>query len=79
LPPALTQYLSDHTGIRHVHLHLDNDLAGRLATEAIMTVLPKRYTVSDEPPPAGSKDFNDYLCDSLGLKRTATKRKEYER
>jgi hypothetical protein len=74
LPPALTQYLTDHPDIQRVHLRLDNDLAGRLATKAIMTVLLKEYDVTDEPPPNGRKDYNDYLCDCSGLPRT--KRKE---
>jgi len=78
LPPALTQYLTDHPDIKSVHLHLDNDLAGRLATQAIMAVLPKRYTVTDEPPPFG-KDYNDYLCDRLNLPRTQTKERREAR
>jgi hypothetical protein len=78
LPPALTQYLSDHPNIKNIHLHLDNDLAGRLATKAIMTVLPERYEVFDEPPPTG-KDYNDYLCDRLNLPRTKPKERSHER
>jgi hypothetical protein len=69
LPPALRQYLTDHPDIRNVHLHLDNDLAGRLAAKAILAVLPKEYVATDEPPPSG-KDYNDYLCDRLGIPRT---------
>lgn len=72
LPPALTQYLADHPDIWRVHLHLDNDLTGRLATKAIITVLLKQYEVLDEPPPTG-KDYNDYLCDRFGLPRTKPK------
>ncbi|GHT83970.1 topoisomerase [Bacteroidia bacterium] len=78
LPPALKQYLGDYPQIRRVHLHLDNDLAGRLATQAIMTVLPKEYTAVDEPPPTG-KDYNDYLCDRSGLPRTKSKERNHER
>lgn len=78
LPPALTQYLKDHPKIQHIHLHLDNDLAGRLATQAIMTVLPKQYTVTDEPPPSG-KDYNDYRCDCLGLPRYQLKERSFAR
>jgi hypothetical protein len=69
LPPALTQYLSGHPYITRIHLHLDNDLAGRLATKAIIAVLPRRYTVFDEPPSSGN-DYNDYLCGCLNLPRT---------
>jgi hypothetical protein len=78
LPPALTQYLKDHSEIKSVHLHLDNDLTGRLASEAIMTVLPKQYTVFDEPAPSG-KDYNDYLCDRLKLPRTQIQERSYAR
>jgi hypothetical protein len=66
LPPALTQYLADRPGIKSVHLHLDNDLAGRLSTKVIMAVLPEQYTASDKPPPSG-KNYNDCLCDRLNL------------
>jgi hypothetical protein len=75
LPPALTQYLTDHPEIKSIHLHLDNDLAGRLATQVITAVLPKQYEVTDEPAPSG-KDYNDHLCDRLNLPRTQTKEKE---
>ena len=78
LPPALTQYLNDHPKILRVHLHLDNDVAGRLATKAITAVLPKQYTVVDEPPPSG-KDYNDHLCDRLNLSRIQTKERSYAR
>jgi hypothetical protein len=79
LPPALAQYLKDHPKISDVHLHLDNDLAGRRATEVIMAVLPKQYAAHDEPPPIGSKDYNDYLCACLGLLKTKPKESNYER
>lgn len=75
LPPALAQYLKDHPDIRRIHLHLDNDLAGRLATQAIMTILPKQYAAMDEPPLSG-KDYNDFACDRLGLLRTKPREKE---
>jgi hypothetical protein len=78
LPPALTQYLSDHPNIKNIHLHLDNDLAGRLATKVIITVLPKQYEVLDEPPPTG-KDYNDHLCDRLGMTQTKSKERAHER
>jgi hypothetical protein len=79
LPPALAQYLAAHPQTAHIHLHLDNDLAGRLTTSAIMTALPKQYTAVDEPPPTG-KDYNDYLCACSGLSRTnATKERDCAR
>ena len=72
LPPALKQYLADHPRIRQVHLHLDNDLAGRQAAQAIMAALPKEYEAKDEPPPSG-KDWNDYRCDCLHISRCNSK------
>jgi hypothetical protein len=78
LPPALAHCLSRHPEIRSVRLHLDNDPAGRLATEAIMAVLPKEYAVADEPPPSG-KDYNDHLCDRLNLRRTKNLRQNHVR
>lgn len=77
-PLALTQYLTDHPDITHIHLHLDNDRAGRLATQAITAILPERYRVTDEPPPFG-KDYNDYLCDRLNLPRTQTPKRSHAR
>ncbi len=74
-PPALAQYLSDHKGIERIHLHFDNDLAGRQASAAIMAVLPKQYEVFDEPPPVG-KDYNDYLCDCSHIKQPKQKARE---
>lgn len=71
-PVALMQYLKDFLQISEIALHLDNDLAGRLASKTIQTIVPPHYTVSDEPPERG-KDYNDYLKDILG------KRLEHER
>jgi hypothetical protein len=78
LPPALAHHLKDHPDIRRIFLHLDNDLAGRRASEALMAILAKRHEVTDEPPPTG-KDYNDYLCERLGLSRDRTKPLEPER
>lgn len=79
-PLALKRYLSDHPEIKKVQLCLDNDMGGRMATEALKDVLPKKYdiTVIERFPPKG-KDYNDYLCDILGLPRTKSRRKEYTR
>jgi len=59
-PAALMQFLNDHQYINSIALHLDNDIAGRLASKTIQTILPPKYTVTDEPPKRG-KDYNDYL------------------
>lgn len=66
VPAALTRFLEDNPQVKKVLLHLDNDYAGRMATKAIMTVLPKEYEATDRPPPA-CKDINAYLCRKLGL------------
>ena len=66
LPLALEQYLEDHPGTKAVALHLDNDAAGRLATEAIKVLLSSRYEVHNEPPRHG-KDVNESLCIHLGI------------
>lgn len=73
LPMALDHYLKEHPEIRRVSLHLDQDLAGRQASQKIQSLLPG-YKVRDDPPPEG-KDVNDFLCRKLGLK--VTRRKEH--
>ena len=75
VPSVLTQYLMDYSHIKNIVFHLDNDRAGRLATQAITTVLPKQYRTANMPPPSG-KDFNDYLCDLKGIKRTPPRPKK---
>ena len=75
---ALTRFLEDHPHVKTVYLHLDNDGPGRMAAEAIQTVLPREYEVRDCPPPRG-KDVNDYLCHRLGLPIRGVKEKERER
>ena len=44
-----------------VHLHLDNDLAGKNATTFFEQVLSKKYKVFNNTVPYG-KDVNEYLC-----------------
>jgi hypothetical protein len=75
IPIALSQYLSEHPGVKEIYLHLDNDAAGRNASFALKTILPKRYEVIDSPPPHG-KDYNDHLCFKLGIpqKRSVERR-----
>ena len=60
-PLALEQYLHDHSEITAIRLHLDNDIAGRNCTRALMSSLSARFAVTDEPPHKG-KDYNDFLC-----------------
>lgn len=65
IPKALERFLQENDSVKRVVFHLDNDYIGRLATKAIMTVLPDRYEKVNSPPPNG-KDFNDWLCIKLG-------------
>lgn len=60
LPTALMQYLKDFPQIKEIVLHLDNDMPGRQAANAIKTLISPSYVVLDEPPKHG-KDYNDYL------------------
>lgn len=82
VPAALTCFLKEHSEVGEVVLHLDNDKAGRQATEAIRTVLPKHYKTRDEPPERG-KDCNDCLCIRLGIgitkRENSHKKRSYER
>ncbi len=64
LPVALQKYLEEHPDTVFIHLHLDNDEAGRSATEGIRESLDSRYKVLDEPPECG-KDVNDQLMTRL--------------
>lgn len=76
LPLAIRQYLIDHTEVKRIYLHLDNDRAGRASAEALMKLLSKQYEVFDQPPPSG-KDCNEYLCMKMGIaipQRTETSR-----
>ena len=78
VPVALEGFLKESPQITKIILHLDNDKAGRLATKALQTVLYNDYKVIDEPAPQG-KDFNDFLCFKLGIERTRTHERSYER
>ena len=71
LPLALGQFLEDHPEVKHVNLRLDNDPAGRIAMSTIYKLLTDKYDVCPLPPLSG-KDYNDTLCDRLGLQRTVS-------
>ena len=78
VPAALDTFLKEHTEVEEICFHLDNDLAGREAAQAIQTVLPERYRVRDRPPKRG-KDVNDELCIRLGIRTTERAKKNRER
>lgn len=65
VPAALIEYLKEKPQTKRIILHFDNDKVGRLASKALLTVIPKQYQVVDEPPPQG-KDFNDFLMQTQG-------------
>lgn len=58
LPMALSQYLKDNPGIRHIRLMLDNDKAGRSAAKHIAEGVAESYDVKAIFPCHG-KDLND--------------------
>jgi hypothetical protein len=66
LPIALSRYLEDYPEIQRVDAHLDNDAAGRAATQNISYLLGAKFEFRDCQPTRG-KDVNDELCHVLGL------------
>ena len=78
LPITLALFLNNNQNIENIYLHLDNDQAGRLATQGLKNAIKNIYKVIDDPPKYG-KDFNDYLCHIKGIKRKYERRNEYEK
>ncbi len=61
VPVALMQFFKDHSSIRSILLHLDNDAVGRSAAKGILQCLAgKSYDLYDLPPKYG-KDVNEQL------------------
>ncbi len=73
VPETVTTFLRDNSNIDTIIIHFDNDEAGRIAAEAIQLSLSDSYKMVDDPP-ANGKDFNDFLCNYLGISR----QKNYE-
>lgn len=61
IPRAIEGYIERHTEAKSFYFHLNNDKAGRLGTNAIISVLPGIFDCHDEPPPSSFNDYNDYL------------------
>ena len=79
LPRALAQFLSDNPSVREIRLHLDNDPAGRRATDEIQRALAgSGLTVVDEPPVYPYKDVNEQL-QYMEAERVRRKEEEQER
>lgn len=66
VPSTLSNYLEKNPNTNTIFVHFDNDIAGRLATKVIQNRLSDSYKIIDEPPENG-KDFNDCLCNYLGI------------
>ena len=71
-PLALKHFLSEHPEVKKIHLRLDNDYAGRIATEALKHFLSDKYKVSVHLPKRG-KDYNEWLCMTSKSKNTREK------
>lgn len=66
VPIALAKYFKEYPNTKQIYLHLDNDIAGRLMTKALQTILPNDIKVIDNPTPFG-KDVNDFLLMQQGV------------
>lgn len=80
VPAALSRFLNEHSEVRLIVLHLDNDRAGRLAAEAVQTAFQgqdRQYKTMDLPPEG--KDYNDHLCLRLGIRPTQRAKRGRER
>ena len=63
----LETFLKEHEQITTIRFCLDGDMHGRKATEELMTkYYGFGYEVEDCPPPAGYKDYNEYLVAARG-------------
>lgn len=68
VPITIQNYLKKHSEVKKIVLCLDNDEAGRNATKALKIVLSDKYEILDKPPKF-CKDYNEYLCEVLGIKK----------
>jgi hypothetical protein len=50
VPVAISNYLEKHPEVTKIYLCLDNDEAGRNATNAFKTVMSDKYEIIDRPP-----------------------------
>ncbi|MBP3896381.1 MAG: DUF3991 and TOPRIM domain-containing protein [Mogibacterium sp.] len=69
IPAALDNALQNHSEVKTIALHLDNDYAGRSAARSIAEQLQARHDIRNEPPTAG-KDCNDFLMHILQRNRS---------
>ena len=64
VPVALENYLETHPETDQIVLHLDNDFAGKNATEKMKNLFENKIFVKNSPPVSG-KDVNDFLVGIL--------------
>ena len=76
IPAALTNCLENDGSISEIVMHLDNDYAGRAASDRLKQMLEGQYHIRDEPPAYG-KDMNDEL--NYRLRKRAERMKERDR
>jgi hypothetical protein len=79
LPQALVQYLADNPSTKQVYLRLDNDEPGIAVASVIADALRFNGTGVSIKPPLMGKDYNDCLCDKMGLSRTRQNERRHER
>ena len=72
IPIALEHFLKNNSDIKKIILCFDNDMAGKIAAQAIQMTLSKTYYIKNNPPSSG-KDYNDLLCDCLKIPRWQSK------
>ena len=78
IPVSLTEFLKQNSNINEIHLHLDNDLAGRNASAFFQQVMSEKYKVYNHTISSG-KDVNEYLCIKKGLKNIVKFKEERSR
>jgi hypothetical protein len=62
----LETFLREHPWVESIRFCLDNDVAGRKSTQHLMEKYYKLgYEVEDYPPPAGYKDYNEWLVRNI--------------
>ncbi len=66
IPETLTTFLKNNPQIDTIVLHLDNDVAGKIATKSIQNSLSDSYKIIDKSP-KNLKDVNDVLKKYLGI------------
>lgn len=68
VPESIIRYTKSHPEIKEISLNLDNDSAGRISSESLISALSKKYVCTDNPPKFG-KDYNDYLISVVNERR----------